>query len=193
MNIAEALYIGIVDGKYSPDTESTDPRVIIANIRAAFPSETAAARFAGVPRSSWRRWTKGARPNPRGFAALQAAQRRVRLPRERERWMRQGHILVRGWLKFSNEAERFNRIVTGWGPVPNGRPEQQPAGMQSRILDAWLAANDVAAVDALMSVIAAGISEYAGKGIPVQVASITSIRWYKTRGEALQAQRLREF
>lgn len=193
MNIAEALYIGIVDGKYRPDTESSDPRVIIANLRAAFPSETATARFAGVPRSSWRRWAKGARPNPRGFAALQAAQRRVRLPRERERWMRQGHIVVRGWIGFSDDLVRFNRLVTGWGQIPQARPDQQPAGMQSRILDAWLAANDVAAVDALLSVVTAGINHHAGKGVSIQVASITSIRWYKTRGEALQAMRLREF
>jgi hypothetical protein len=193
VNIAEALYVGIVDGKYSPDTESTDPRVIIANLRAAFPSETAAAKFAGVPRSSWRRWAKGARPNPRGFAALQAAQRRVRLPRERERWMRQGHIVVRGWLRFSDDAVRFNRLVTGWGQLPKARPDQQPAGMQSRILDAWLAANDVVAVDALMSVVAAGVSHHAGKDINPQAVEITSIRWYKTRGEALQAMRLREF
>lgn len=194
MNIATALYIGIVDGKYPPDRESTDPQVIIANLRAVYPSESAAAKAAGIPRTSWRRWARGARPNPRGFTALQAAQRRVRLPRERERWMRQGHIVVRGWLAFSNQTERFDRLVTGWGPIPKARREQQPAGMQSRILNAWLAANDIAAVDALMSVVTAGIDHYAGKpGVNVQVVSISSIRWYKTRLEALQAMRLKEF
>lgn len=193
MNISDALYEGITDNKYSPSSESTDPRVMIANIRAEFPSDTAAAAFAGVPRSSWRRWARGARPKARGFAALQAAQRRARLPRERERWMRQGHIVVRGWLAFSSDRERFNRLVTDWGQIPHGAPDVQPAGMQSRILDAWLAGDDVGAVDALMRVILAGLQHHAGKGIQVQVADITSIRWYRTRAEAKHAQRLREF
>jgi hypothetical protein len=193
VNISEALYQGITDGKYMPDSESTDPRVIIANLRAVFPSETAAARFAGIPRSSWRRWIRGARPNLRGFAALQAAQRRVRLPRDREAWMRQGHIVIRGWLLFSTDAERFNRLITDWPHIPKAPARAQAAGMQSRILDAWLAGNDVAAVDALMSVVTAGVSFHAGKGVDVKAIDITSIRWYRTRGEALQAMRLKEF
>ena len=193
MNIADALYEGIVDYKSRLSSEASDPRGMIANIRAEFPSEAKAAAFAGVPRSSWRRWARGARPSARGFAALQAAQRRVRLPREREKWMRHGHIVVRGWLAFSDETERFNRLVTDWPQIPGGPPEVQPAGMQSRILDPWLAANDIAAVNALMSVVVAGLQYHAGGGIQVQVADISSIRWYRTRGEAQHAMRLREF
>lgn len=192
MNIAEALYIGITDGRYRPDSESSNPRVIIANLRGLFPSEAKAAAFAGVPRSSWRRWARGARPNRRGFVLLQAAQRRVRLPEERERWMRDGHIVVRGWIVFSDSAEPFKRMVTGWGHIPGGAPDEQPAGMQSRILDAWLAVNDVLAVDSLMRVVLAGLNYHAGKTIAAHVSDITSIRWFKTRGDAMQAMRLRE-
>lgn len=193
MNIADALYLGITDGKWRPDSEATTPAGIIAALRPLFGSESAAARFAGVPRSSWRRWARGARPEPRGFAALQAAQRRVRLPRERERWMRHGHIVVRGRLAFSDTEEPFKRMPTSWPQIPNALPDEQPFGMQSRILDAWLAGNDLSAVDMLMRPLHAGLNWHAGTTVRIHVVDITSIRWYKTRGEALQAMRLKEF
>jgi hypothetical protein len=192
VNISDALYVGITDNRYRPDSEATDAPGIIADIRAEFPSEVAAARFAGVPRSSWRRWVRGARPTARAFAALQSAQRRVRLPREREKWMRHGHIVVRGILAFSDDTTPFKRLVTGWPKIPNAMPDEQSAGMQSRILDAWLSADDLRAVDMLMRPLHAGLNYHAGHDIRIHVVDITSIGWYRTRGEAMQAMRLKE-
>lgn len=193
MNISDALYRGIVDYKYPPDSESTDPRTIIANVSAVFPSQRAAARAAGVGHSTWQGWARGRRPRPAGFARLQALQRRVRLPQERERWMRTGHIVVRGWILFSGKPEKFKRMPTDWPHIPKAPVTSQPRGMQDRILNAWLSANDVEAVAMLMDVLIAGMSEYVGREIEVQIADIDSIRWYKTRGEALYAMRQREF
>lgn len=193
MNVSDALYLGIVDYKYRPDTESTDPRVIMENMAAVFPSQRAAARAAGVGHSTWQGWLKGRRPRPAGFARLQALQRRVRLPEARERWMRKGHIVVRGWILFSGKPEKFRRLVTDWPHIPKAPRTSQPQGMQGRILNAWLAANDVEAVAMLMDVLVASMSEYVGKEIEVQIADIYSIRWYETRGEALYAMRQREF
>jgi hypothetical protein len=193
VNVGEALYLGIVDNQYRPDSESTDPRTIIAAAEAVYPSQRAAARAAGVGHSTWQGWQKGRRPRPAGFARLQALQRRLRLPKERERWMREGHIVVRGWILFSGKGERFNRLVTDWPSIPKAPRSVQPPGMQGRILDAWLSANDVAAVNTLMGVLVAAMSEYVGKEIEVQIADIDSIRWYETRGEAMYAMRQREF
>lgn len=193
MKVSDALYLGIVDNKYRPDTESTDPRVIMANVAAVFPSQRAAARAAGVGHSTWQGWLRGARPRPAGFARLQALQRRVRLPQPREEWMRKGHIVVRGWILFSGKAEKFKRMPTDWPHIPKAPITSQPKGMQGRILNAWLAANDVEAVAMLMDVLVAGMSEYVGKEIEVKIADIDSIRWYQTRGDALYAMRQREF
>lgn len=191
MNIADALYVGITDNQFTPGSEGTTPQSIIAGLRQLYPSEAAAAKAAGVPRSTWRRWARGATPKAGGFARLQAAQRRARLPREREAWMRHGHIVVDGILAFSGEEEPFRRLVTDWGRLPGAAAHEQPPGMQGRILDAWLAADDLRAVDALMGPLHAGLNEHADKDIELQVVDIYSIRWFKTRGEALQAMRLR--
>lgn len=191
MNIADAIYLGITDGKYNPASEKTTAAGIIADLRPLFPSTTAAAKALGIPRTSWRRWAAGGRPTPRGFAALQAAQRRVRLPREREQWMRTGWIVLWAEVSFSGELEDFPRLISGWPQVSGVPADQQPQGMSGRIIDHWLAANDVAAVDALMSVVLNGLGEHAGHEVNAQFVTVHSVKWYRTRGEALQAMRMR--
>lgn len=180
MNVAEALYTGIVDNPaYTLGNEQHAPADIVAALRPLYPSESAAARELGIPRSTWRRWARGARPTAAGFAALQAAQRRARLPREREAWMRSGHIVLIARIRFSDQVEIFPRLISGWPSVPGAPANAQPDGMQSRILNAWLRADDVSAVDTIMEVVVAGTSVD-----NAQLVDVISIQWYPTRGAA---------
>jgi hypothetical protein len=64
--------------------------------------------------------------------------------------------------------------------------------MQSRILNAWLAANDVAAVAALTDVIFAGLNYSAGRETDKQIGDVRGIRWFKTLAEARHWMRLRD-
>lgn len=191
-DISRALYAGIVDGKYTPDSESVDPQVILRTLRAEFSSERAMTNALGLPRSSVRRWLRGTRPNQAGFAALQAAQRRMRLPREREDWMRVGHIVVNSIVLFSGESVKFRRLITDWPSIPKAPRRYQPDGVQDRILDAWLAANDIAAVNALIDVVWAGLNYSAGRDTDKTLGDVVSIKWYKTASAARHAMKLRD-
>ena len=193
MKISDALYLGITDDRYSAGSEKTTAAGIVNDLVSLFPSQRAAATALGIPRTTLRRWAQGARPTPRGFALLQAAQRRVRLPAERERWMRHGWIVINASIRFSDSEEPFKRLISGWPNIPGAPASAQPQGMQGRILDAWLRADDLTAVQVILDVIRSGIDEQAGKDVPLTVVTVYSIRWYRTRGEALQAMRLREF
>lgn len=191
-DVARALYLGITDGKYTPDSEATDPRQIIMNLRADFPSERSMAAALRVPRSSLRRWIRGARPQAAGYAALLAAQRRMRLPRGREAWMRQGQIVLNSIVAFSDDEIPLRRLFTTWPRIPKAPTRFQPQGVQDRILDAWLRANDVEAVAALLDVVWAGLNYGAGRDTNKKLGDVRSIRWFKTVADARHSMRLRE-
>lgn len=192
MSIASALYAGIVgESEYTLDNEGTDARQILMDIRASFPSQRAMSTALGIPRSTLQGWIRGTRPNARGFAALQAAQRRFRLSRKREAMLRRGQILIKARIAFSGDMATFKRIPTNWPQIPGGDPHWQPVGMQSRILDAWLRGDDIGAVDALMSVLNAGLNYHAGRDTDKQMGEVYWIRWYPTLKEAEYQRRLR--
>lgn len=138
----QAIYRLIVGpSRYTLGTEGRDIKRMIADIERAVggKSYSDAARALGVPRTTWRNWRRGAKPKPAAFELLRAAQRRARLSRAREAFLRgDPAVRVYGWVRVSKDIRlRVLRVSTysAWvRPMPD-------------VLDAWLAMDDARAVE----------------------------------------------
>lgn len=168
----------------SPDTEGGSVRSVVRELEARYGSPKAAAEAANVPRSTWGFWKAGVRaPKADRMAGLRRVQRRTRVPSVREKWLRRSeqdgsHIGVHLIFQVSKDVRDRKIIITGWREASGVR------GMQGRIMDAFFAMDGRRAVEIIEDALSAGVNGDS------HIEEIFDIRWFKTRAEALNWQRL---
>lgn len=172
MTLEEALYLAIA-GPKRLTSEGGSVASMIAEIERAVggKSYSDAARFAGVPRTTWRNWRRGSKPKPGAYALLRDVQRRVRLSAAREAFLR-GRPAVRVYADVTVSQDTRTRTLrvstyTSWSALDRFNP----------ILDAWLKGHDHRAARLLMTVIEREI------GAGVQLDN-PRVRTFKTESAA---------
>lgn len=173
MRFTDALYRGITSGR-SPGTEGLSLGGVLAELEHAAGGGRHAARdaaaAAGVPGRTWRRWKAGAnRPTPAGWGRLLDAQRRARLPRGREQWLRRDPgIGVHAIIKVSEDERERKVIISGWRHRPDSKT----------VLNRWLRRHDDAGAAA--EIIGAMVQEIPG----LEIIDTFAVRFFQRHGDA---------
>jgi hypothetical protein len=160
-----------------PQTEDGSVQNMIAELRARFGTDKAAAAAAQVPRSTWGFWKAGVRrPKPGRMDTLRAFQRRSRVPADRARWLPspESQIGLHLIFRVSNDERERKIIITGWRDTP------RVIGMQRRIMNHFYAMDGSSAVDEIVDALGAGVNGDA------HIVKMIDIRWFETRAEALE-------
>lgn len=177
MNLDDALYRAITSRGNKLDSENDLPR-LLAELEGAYGSTAAAARALDIPRRTWRRWKDGdGTPKPDRIGVLRRAQRRLRLTRTREKFLRgKPQIAVRAVVQVSSDIRERKLLISGWPDRP-GKPPI--TGMMNDVLDAWLDGRDIAAQEAFRAPIEGGVDG------DLRFHSVDQIRFFPKRGDAL--------
>lgn len=178
MNLDDALYRAINSRGNKLDSELVDVPRTLAALEAAHGGPGRAAAALGIPGRTWRRWKSGANaPTRDRVGVLQRAERRLRLTRTREKFLRGNpQIAVRAVVQVSSDIRERKLLISGWPDRP-GKPPI--TGMMNDVLDAWLDGRDIAASDAFTAPIEGGVDG------DLRFHDVSQIRFFPRWGDAL--------
>lgn len=165
------LYRGVVGRttKYTLRGEQTmTVSAMVARLEAAAGGRNAAARLSGVPRSSFGRIARGAKPTAANVDLLRLAVRRVRLSEVRETFLR-AQPIVGAHVELTVSKDVRDRVIQ----VDRWATDKT---FVNRIVDAWLATDDGGALEELLHPITMA------DGMPngVQVTDLYEVRFFRT-------------
>lgn len=173
MNPADALYRAITGGLDRADESKSLPERLADIVKHAG-SWKAAAALVGVSDSTLRKWRRGAsggrgiaKPKAASLKAVARAQRRARLSPAREAYLR-----GKAWVQvfeFGGEVT-ISSDTRGRSLGPDDIDEQSVS--LDDVVDAYLAGDDEAAVEAFGEMLAEGYFQISDDGASIDIGDI---------------------